>query len=296
MTRIGLRIDVDTFRGTRIGVPALRSILKDKGIKGTFYLTVGPDNMGRHLFRLLRPRLLLKLIRSSAPSLYGWDIIFKGTLWPGPRIGKKLRQVLASLGGDGHEIGLHAWDHHAWQIHIDTMNAAQVRSHLSKADETLCTIFGAHPVTSAAPGWRISDTALESKEPFNFTYNSDCRGISVFFPIVNGVPLKTPQIPVTLPTYDEVIGRNGVTQDNYNQYLLSCIKPDGLNILTIHAESEGGSCKKMFKGFLETAIKMGIEILPLGAMLSYFPPREHARIIQGTIPGRDGWLGVQKEN
>ena len=48
---IGLRIDVDTFRGTRDGVPRLLGILKRRGIRATWYVTLGPDNMRRHNLR-----------------------------------------------------------------------------------------------------------------------------------------------------------------------------------------------------------------------------------------------------
>jgi len=292
---LGLRIDVDTFRGTREGIPRLRKILGRQGIRATFYLTVGPDNMGRHLFRLFKPKFITKMVRSSAPCLYGWDIIFKGLLWPGPLIGEKLGKTIAALKDDGHEIGLHAWDHHAWQTRIEKMDKTGVRKHLKKASDTLFEITGKRAVTSAVPGWRSTSTSLEVKEAFGFLYNSDCKGDSVFFPLVNGKELSVPQVPVTLPTYDEVIGRNGISRNSFNDRTLSLLRPNRLNVLTIHAEAEGGCYAGMFNEFLHKALDMGITVISLGKIIEHFPPKKYSRMIKRPFPGREGWLSVQKE-
>jgi undecaprenyl phosphate-alpha-L-ara4FN deformylase len=290
---IGLRIDVDTFRGTKRGVPNLCRVLADHDIKASFFFSVGPDNMGRHLPRLIRPRFLGKVLRSKAASLYGWDILLRGTLWPGPIIGERLASVIAAASEAGHEIGLHAWDHHAWQVHMDHMGYNEVRLSLKRGSDTLVGITGHIPIASAAAGWRCSDSALVAKSDFPFTYNSDCRGEDIFFPVVNGKPLSQPQIPTTLPTYDEVIGHHGLSDRNYNEYMVSLIEPGGLNTLTIHAEVEGIARLTLFDTFLKMAGSKGISFVPLGAFLTEDLKIKSAPIIKKTIAGREGWVSCQ---
>lgn len=291
--KAGLRIDVDTLRGTRQGVPNLLQVLARHQIKATFFFSVGPDNMGRHLLRLLRPTFLVKMLRSKAGSLYGWDIIFRGTLWPGPIIGSRCGAVIRRTADEGHEIGMHAWDHHRWQVKIATMTGKAIRSELQKGKDVLEQLTGAPVFCSAVPGWRCTDTVLQEKENFDFHYNSDCRGSFIFTPVVQQSQLTQPQIPVTLPTYDELIGRNGVTAENYNEHLLSLFKADQLNVLTIHAEAEGISCLGMFKDFLEKAHKRGISFFPLKELLDPHKTLGVATLVQKKEEGRDGWISCQ---
>jgi len=291
--KIGLRIDVDTFRGTKIGVPNLCEILAAYNVKASFFFSVGPDNMGRHLWRLLRPAFFMKMLRTKASNLYGWDILLKGTFFPGPVIGERLAGIIRAASNKGHEIGLHAWDHHHWQAHIDTMDRPALRRILLKGFDELTRITGKPPSCSAAPAWKCSNQVLLEKERLPFYYNSDCRGRSIFYPSVDGKALSQPQIPVTLPTYDEVIGRGSVSELNYNEYILSLIKPEELNVLTVHAEVEGISCATMFGRFLKKARSKEIALVPLGTFLQENTPVEKSSIERGKIHGRDGWVSIQ---
>ncbi len=291
--KVGLRIDVDTFRGTKTGVPNLCRILSEHGIKATFFFSVGRDNMGRHLWRLVRPRFFLKMMRSKAASLYGWDILFSGTLWPGRLIGKNLGHVMKAAADLGHEIGLHAWDHHQWQARIDKMDIDEIYQSLDKGFKSLCEILGQPPVCSAVPGWKCTDKVLAEKSKFAFKYNSDCRGKKIFYPRVNSQVLSQPQIPVTLPTYDEVIGRNGISDSNYNEYILSLFDHEGLNVLTIHAEVEGIAKMPLFKDFLQKAADKGISFVPLGNFLQDLTSIDTSRMGTGQLAGREGWVSFQ---
>jgi undecaprenyl phosphate-alpha-L-ara4FN deformylase len=246
--------------------------------------------MGRHLWRLLKPAFLIKMLRSKAASLYGWDILLRGTFWPGPMIAKKLAEVIAATESAGHEVGLHAWDHHRWQMHMHEMDAGEIHQDIQQGFDALNKILKNPPHCSAVAGWKASSNVLVEKERFGFIYNSDCRGESMFRPVINGVEYA-PQIPATLPTYDEVIGKNGITSENYNDYMLSLIKPDRLNILTIHAEVEGIVCADMFDAFLEKSKSENIRFVP---MIELLPADISALAVDSVktaaLPGREGWV------
>ncbi len=290
---LGLRIDVDTYRGTKIGVPNLVKLLEKFGIKATIFFSVGPDNMGRNIKRLCKPVFLLKMLRSGAPSLYGWDIVLRGTLGPGPIIGERLGSVIKLASETGHEVGLHAWDHYTWQTRIDTMDCNEIYKSLEQGVQLLEEVTGSNVLCSAAPAWKVTSETLVVKQRFPFSYNSDCRGHCIFYPVVNGKVLDQAQIPVTMPTYDEVIGRCGITDENYNDYIMSWLSPHGINVLTVHAEVEGVKKLRLFEQFLRKVQQFGVKVVPLGELLRRASLIPVARVIKKGIDGREGWVSCQ---
>ena len=79
-----------------------------------------------------------------------------------------------------------------------------------------------------------------------------------------------------------------MTDTNYNERLLERLRPDALNVLTIHAEVEGIARTKLFAEFLGECKARGIALKPLGEMLADNPPREPDTIAQAPVAGRDG--------
>ena len=68
---IALKVDVDTYAGTRDGVPRLLEIFDRFGIRATFYFSMGPDNSGKTIRRIFRKGFLAKQFRTGAPFVWG---------------------------------------------------------------------------------------------------------------------------------------------------------------------------------------------------------------------------------
>lgn len=286
-TTVGLRIDVDTYRGAREGVPRLLALLDEFQVKASFFFSVGPDNSGKQIWKLWRPNFFRKFIRTKIGGVHH---PYSGALWRGPVIGLRIADIIQQTDAAGHEVGLHAWDHHKWEARNRKMGAMELRSELEKGYQLLSQVLGREVDCSAAAGWRCTEHSLAEKEAFPFRYNSDCRGKSIFVPAQG----MAPQIPVTLPTYEELIYRHGVKRHNYNETILSKIKPGQLNVYSIHAETEGMGQLELFREWLKMASDRSINIVPLGQLLDQdYVTWPQDEIVNADLDGADAWQSHQ---
>jgi peptidoglycan/xylan/chitin deacetylase (PgdA/CDA1 family) len=296
--RVALKIDVDTFRGTRDGVPAMLEDLAAAGVRASFFFTVGPDNSGRAVLRIFRKRgFLAKMLRTNAARMYGWRTALYGTLLPAPEIGRRCRAVLAAVRDAGHEVGLHAWDHVLWQDRLDRLPRHAVEAQLDRGIAAFNTLFGEHPHSFAAPAWFCTADGFLALDERGFDYLSVSRGTAgPFFPRLAGRTLHTLEVPTTLPTLDEELGRDGISAENYVERLVARYRPGQDEVLTVHAETEGLAHRDLFRQLLRRHRELGVVTRPLAGLAEEARAAAGSREIgYGQVPGRAGAVVVAGE-
>jgi len=292
---LGLRVDVDTHDGMRGGVPRLLEILSGAGVRASFFFAMGPDRSGLAVLNALRPRFAAKMLRTGAARLYGWRTLLSGTLLPSRPVAMSFPDLVRRADRGGHETGVHAWDHRAWQDRLRRFPAARVRSELDRGRAAYTEIVRRPPRCFAAPAWLTRDVALLHQERFDLLYASDCRGIEPFLPRIDGRALRTPQVPATLPTLDEALGAESPDAQAFFAMIGQRLRGAAWPVLTLHAELEGGPFAGHLEAFLARLKQDGIDCVPLGELLG---ERRRCgelplRAIQALpVPGRHGLLSV----
>jgi undecaprenyl phosphate-alpha-L-ara4FN deformylase len=297
--KLALKIDVDTLEGFCQGVPALLEVLADQGVKASFFLALGPDNSGRAIFRVFRQQgFLEKMWRTRAPSLYGLKTMCYGTLLPAPLIGAAAPGLLPRLAAAGHEVGLHGYDHVRWHDQLFSLSTAAVAREISLAQQAFSAALGWRALAFAAPGWQCSAASRSALAEQGFLYGSDTRGGRPYFPRFGGRRAKVLEIPTTLPTLDELLGFDGCRPADFSRLVLQRLqKSEAPQVLTIHAEVEGGPFRKEFARFLASCRQQGVEFFRLEdwarELLQEPSALPVAPVASRRLPGRAGRVSYQ---
>ena len=303
-THIGLKVDVDTLRGTREGVPRLTALLKKLGVDATFYFSVGPDHTGRAMRRVFRKGFAQKVARTSVLKHYGLKTLLYGVLLPGPDIGREAGGVMRSVLSEGFEVGLHTYDHVRWQDYVAGASEAWTRIEFERGMNAFKRVFGFFPTSHAAAGWQVNAHALELEREYGLKYASDTRGQTPFWPLLEGRRSSCPQLPTTLPTFDELLGREGIDEFTIAEAVFrlseknAASSPDSLQVFTLHAELEGMRLLNSFESLLTQWQAAGVTIARMAAIhqQAVQRPLPDQTVIMGEVPGRSGLLAIQPPN
>ena len=298
MSWLALKVDVDTYRGTLIGVPRLVELFERLGVRATFLFTLGPDHTGRALKRVFRRGFIGKVRRTSVVQHYGLKTLLYGTVLPGPHIAHRCEAVLKDVARREFEVGVHAYDHVKWQDSVHNANLQWTQHELNLARDQFVDLFGQYPQVHGAAGWQINRFVPGLESLLGFRFASDVRGECPFIPVAaDGQILGVPQLPTTLPTLDELIGRpdlNGTPPTDHLQNLTAAA-PDKHHVFTLHAELEGGAYLGAFEQLLRGWKNQGRQF---GSLTDYYETLDFQRlprypVVSAELPGRSGLLACQ---
>jgi peptidoglycan/xylan/chitin deacetylase (PgdA/CDA1 family) len=295
--RLALKVDVDTDRGTRIGVPNLAADCREFGIPACFLFSLGPDQTGRAITRIFRPGFFKKVSRTSVVQMYGVRTLLNGTLLPAPHIGRRNASAMRAVRDAGFEAGIHCHNHYRWQDYVHRLSLDDVRTEFAAARAEFRRIFGFEALTAGAPGWQSNSRSRAIYDEAGLLYASDTRNGPPFFPRLDGRVFTTLEIPSTLPTFDELLGRPEYPDDRIVPHYLGLLREDRLNVLTIHAEIEGMGKRDLFRALLRACADRGLPFVRLDAFArdllanrAAIPVRDQ---VLAPIDGRSGLVATQ---
>jgi peptidoglycan/xylan/chitin deacetylase (PgdA/CDA1 family) len=309
MAFIALKLDVDTLRGTQEGVPRLVELCRRLGVNATFLFSLGPDHTGRAIRRVFRRGFFAKLKRTSVASNYGLKTLLYGTLLPGPDIGRRCREQMRAVAAAGIETGVHCHDHVRWQDGVADAGLEWTRRELERAVAAYRRIFDATPTIHGAAGWQTNEYVPALQAEFGFTLASDVRGRGPFHVLQQGREVGPLQLPTTLPTLDELIGRQDIGTTDVIAHLLALTAPAASHaatqgapaaaaaghVYTFHAELEGGHYFADFERLLRGWREQGHTLGSMGEYRRSLGAQTIARctIERGAVAGRSGELAIQ---
>jgi peptidoglycan/xylan/chitin deacetylase (PgdA/CDA1 family) len=310
MPLLTLKIDVDTYRGTREGVPGLMRMLSRHEAGATFLFSLGPDHTGWALRRALRPVLFQKVSRTSVLEHSGRKTLMYGVLLPAPDVGRTCVAEMRAVRDAGFECGIHTWDHVVWQDNVRRRDSDWTARQMQQAFQRFTEVFGHAPRTHGAAGWQMNAHAFRQLDALGIAYASDGRAmltedgaladpaIGPHRLAVDGKALSCIQMPTTLPTLDELLGRTIggtlITPANVAALLLRLTENRRDHVYTLHAELEGQKLAPIFDALLSGWKAQGYRF---ASMSDYYRQLDQAdlpvRSMQwGALPGRSGELIV----
>lgn len=311
MPSITLKIDVDTYRGTREGALNLVRLLQKHQAGATFLFSLGPDHTGWALRRAFRPGFFSKVSRTSVVEHYGLKTLMYGVLLPAPDIGADCAAEMRSVRDAGFECGIHTWDHVVWQDNVRHSDAAWTAARMDRAFARYREIFGVAPHTHGAAGWQMNAHAFRRLDDYGFAYASDGRcpldergalrdaGAGPYRLVVDGKPLSCIQMPTTLPTLDELLGREidggEITLANIAATILKLTAAPRDHVFTLHAELEGQKLAPIFEELLDGWRTQGYRLVSMAEQYAAIrdQPLPSRPLHWGSLPGRSGELIVQ---
>ena len=221
-----LRIDVESDKGIRNGIPKILDLLKKYNIKASFYLTMGGATGLICLIRYRKP-----MVGERKIKIYTFSEKLKGALIPKDFVTDN-KDILMRIVNEGHELGIHGWKHRAWTRAIDKID---IKKHLQRAKRKYEKIFGKKAETFASPGFITNEKIISLLNEEGFKVISDLPGKEPFK--IQGTQITN--VPITIngennsPIIESLVSA-GFSDDEIFEKIIEIIKKEKLATMYIH--------------------------------------------------------------
>jgi peptidoglycan/xylan/chitin deacetylase (PgdA/CDA1 family) len=262
---LALKIDVTTLFGLQEGVPQLLEVLEQHNARATLFFALGTDRTGFATPSLLHKSAIHTLLGLSLGHYYGWRTLLLSTLLPGADMGARAANMIHRVKQSGHEASIQCYDPAAWTRRA-AHNGLQSRQAFIRAYERFEQLSGYTPTSFSATGWCANVHLLRLEQQKKLDYACDCRGDFPFIPVVNAEILACPQIPVTLPTLDEMATTENPAPEQITGRLLAITeqRKPAVQVYNAYAELEGAAFRNTFVRLLCGWRDAGLQIVSLG--------------------------------
>jgi len=221
-----LRVDLESDKGIRQGLPKLLNLLKKHDIKASFYIPMGGES---NILEILQYSRSLKHARETKVKV--WSLLDKIRMASFPRdFVKSNIKILRKIISEGHELGIHGWKHREWTRGLSKIN---IRNRIRKSKIKYIKLFGTEPISFAAPGFNTNENVLKILEENNIQYIGDFQGKKT------KKYGKLKNIPITIlgndkmPIIEYLVGK-GASDQEILEYIKKEIGKNSLNSLYIH--------------------------------------------------------------
>ncbi len=164
-----LRVDLESDKGIKEGLPRILDLLKKHNLRASFYLVMGGES---NIIEILRNRG--KITSAGERRIKLWRLTDKIRMILFPRdFARGNVGILKRVLDEGHELGIHGWKHREWTRNLENINVEEV---LKKSIKKYQKIFGKFPISFASPGFNTSEKVLMILEKNDIKYISDFEG------------------------------------------------------------------------------------------------------------------------
>ncbi|MCU7958711.1 MAG: hypothetical protein KZQ58_01675 [gamma proteobacterium symbiont of Bathyaustriella thionipta] len=135
------------------------------------------------------------------------------------RAAKERQALCLAVKEAGHELGVLGYDADEWAKSASQRDARWVEKQMRLATHVYQELTATMPLFFSAPDGQMNAETSVLEQQHGFVYASDTRGKTPFIPLSPAGESGCIQIPVSLPTIDEMLPQEAVTADNVHEHI-----------------------------------------------------------------------------